>query len=115
MLAAFGASDWYGKICEWYQDYHFGDMEIFNPVSLMSCLANDGEPRDYWGNTAHNTVIAEALDYATPSIIEDVSRLLSHETVNACIREELVYPKLPDNPNGVFTLLLANGYLTAAR
>lgn len=114
LLDTYGALDRYGEICEWYQGYRFGDTEMFNPLSVLEYLDQGGTPKAYWSLTSMNDTIGEALDYATPEVLADLSRLVNKETVQSQVRDTLVYPRLPGDPEGIFTLLLSAGYLTLA-
>lgn len=115
MSECYDVADRYPEICEWYQGYRFGNVEVFNPLSVLSFIASGGEPRSYWGNVSRNTEIKESLYYATTGVLEKLSRLMKGETVVCNIKDELVYPALSGNSAAIFTLLLGGGFLTAAQ
>lgn len=99
LLDTFGMSNRYDDICKWYQGYHFGNMDMFNPVSVLSCLRQDGRMGPYWGSTSLNNTIGDALDYATPEVIADMSKLLvPGGTVRAAVSDTLAHPNLPHSP-----------------
>lgn len=114
LLETYGAIDHYEEVCEWYQGYHFGDTEMFNPVSVLNYLHEGCTPKPYWPLTSHNATIGDVLEYATPAVLSDLSKLAIGESVRTEVYSTLVYPDLPGGTQAVFTLLLGAGYLTPA-
>lgn len=114
MIAAYGMRDRYAEICEWYQGYRFGNVEVFNPWSVLSFIARGGQPRPYWAMVSSNQEIHEALEYANEEVIQELLQLLNRKPVHARIMDELIYPNLPSDPAAIFTLLLGAGFVTVA-
>lgn len=112
LLDAYGALDRYEEVCNWYQGYRLGNEEMFNPVSVLNYLNEGCTPKAYWPLTSLNATIGDTLEYATPEVLSDVSKLAAAKTVQSEICGSLVYPDLPGNPEAIFTLLLGDGYLT---
>lgn len=81
----------------------------------MTYLEQGCKAQAYWPLTSHNTTIGDALDYATPEVLSDLSRLATGDPVQAEVRDTLVYSDLPTDPAAVFTLLLGAGYLTSTK
>ena len=50
-----------GAIKEWYNGYQIGKYILYNPWSIISCLANDGALQPYWINTSSNALIETLL------------------------------------------------------
>ena len=38
------------EVREWYDGYRFGDVEVYNPFSLMSYVSSGFEPLGDWSN-----------------------------------------------------------------
>lgn len=61
---------------EWYDGYSIGNMDVFNPWSIMMFLKNnvtqDTEPECYWNDTAESSVIMYTLSKAGINDIEDI-------------------------------------------
>lgn len=45
---------------EWYDGYRFGDVDVYNPWSVLSYFDNGCLPDVYWGNTSSNSVLGAA-------------------------------------------------------
>ena len=46
---------------EWYNGYTFSEETLYNPFSIMSCLANDGKLKPYWEERGGTRLISSAL------------------------------------------------------
>lgn len=56
MAAAMDAADCLPAIREWYDGYHFGRCEIYNPWSVVHYF-RDRKVGDYWVNTSDNAIL----------------------------------------------------------
>ena len=111
MMRYYGHEDKFDEMCNWYDGYRFGNIEIFNPWSAISYLDNDCIPRAYWQSTGNNDVICEIVKNATPEIQENLQALMRGESITAYIDSSIVYPEIQNNPSSVYSFLLMTGYL----
>ena len=96
----------------WYDGYRFGNTEIYNPWSVTNYFASGGQAKPYWANTSDNEIIREILAGLTPDIADDLSRVMQDEEVHASLDMEVVYPRMTDGNDTIFSFLLLAGYLT---
>ena len=111
MAKYYRAADKYAELCEWYDGYHFGETDIFNPWSVINYFRNDCRPGTYWQSTGSNEIIGEVLSEAGFDIYDRLSTLLRGESMVASIDTNVVYPEIRKNPASVFSFLLVAGYL----
>ncbi len=111
MAKYYRAADKYAELCEWYDGYHFGETDIFNPWSVINYFRNDCRPGTYWQSTGSNEIIGEVLSEAGYDIYDRLSMLLRGESMVASIDTNVVYPEIRKNPASVFSFLLVAGYL----
>ena len=104
-----GAMD---EIRSWYDGYRFGATGIYNPWSVTNYFASGGQAKPYWANTSDNEIIREILTGLTPDIAEDLSRVMQEEEIYASLDMEVVYPRMSDGNDTIFSFLLLAGYLT---
>lgn len=64
-----------GEARAWYDGYRFGDVDVYNPWSVLNYLDRDCEPRDYWGNTSGNVVLGQLVSSADERTMELLYRL----------------------------------------
>jgi len=98
----------------WYDGYRFGNAEIYNPWSVTNYFASGGQAKPYWANTSDNEIIREILTGLTPEIADDLARVMQDEEVHASLDMEVVYPRMTDGNDTIFSFLLLAGYLTPA-
>lgn len=111
MAAYYHATEKYEEICEWYDGYHFGTSDMFNPWSVINYFRNNCQPGAYWQSTGSNDIIGEVLTEANSDIYEKLQKLLQGETVTAYIDTGVIYPQVKSNPSSLFSFLMVAGYL----
>ncbi len=99
---------------DWYDGYHFGSREIYNPWSVINFFDEGGEPQAYWVHTSSNGILREMLSHARSKRLQEMKLLLEGGMVNARIDDRIAYEELPRSDNALYTLLLTTGYLTVA-
>ena len=114
MAAYYGKPDNMQEIRKWYDGYRFGGTEIYNPWSVTSYFSNNGQPKAYWANTSDNEIIREMLLGLTPEVSDELVRVMQGEEIHTAFNMEVVYPKIADGADTLFSFLLLAGYLTLA-
>lgn len=95
----------------WYDGFTFGKYrDIYNPWSVINYL-DKGVLKPYWANTSSNSLIGRLLRKSDQDIKMQFEQLLSGNTIQSRIDEEIVYDQLDADPNAIWSLLLASGYL----
>lgn len=112
LLAAYGMEDRLEQVRQWYDGYHFGREEIYNPWSVLSFVDHEARVQAYWQDTGDNSVIGEVMAAADEEIVEKMYELLDGRKIGAYIDTAVVYPEMTNNPSSVFSFLLMAGYLT---
>lgn len=113
LLSYYGVQDKEKELKEWYDGYHFGNEEIYNPWSVINYVANECLPQAYWVNTGRNDIISDVMRIASEDITEKLYSLLQGKTVIAKIEQNTVYRVLTDDPANIYSLLMVAGYLKA--
>ena len=49
------------ELKKWYDGYHIGHAEIYNPWSVINYVANDCQARPYWVRTSGNSILRHLL------------------------------------------------------
>lgn len=111
MAKYYHADDKYEEICQWYDGYHFGNSDIFNPWSVINYFSNDCQARAYWQSTGSNDIIGEVLTEADGSIYERLQALLQGGSFLTYIDTGVIYPQVKSNPSSIYSFLLVAGYL----
>jgi hypothetical protein len=99
------------KVKEWYDGFTFGNRrDIYNPWSIINYL-KEHKIGLYWVNTSGNGLVNSLIRKGGADIKIDVERLMNGESLHKCIDEQIVYNELDTNPNAIWSLFVASGYL----
>ena len=112
MASYYHRSEAMNEIRCWYDGYRFGSTEIYNPWSVINYFASGGQAKPYWANTSDNDIIREILTGLTPEIADDLAKVMQGEPIHAALDMEVVYPRMTDGNDTIFSFLLLAGYLT---
>lgn len=97
----------------WYDGYHFGNTDVYNPWSLLNYLDNGCEPDTYWANTSENGVVGTAIAHADGETLEQMYTLLQpHGTVLEPLELGVVFPDVGVREGALWSMLYLSGYLT---
>ncbi len=113
----FAALDEYGygerksDVKSWYDGFIFGKhKDVYNPWSILNYL-DTGELATYWANTSSNSLVGKLVRESDEEIKELFESLLKGEHIYCPIDEQIVFNQLDENPDAIWSLLLASGYL----
>ena len=98
------------EIRRWYNGYTFGGKKtsMYNPWSIMNCLARKGHLSYYWIDSGGTTLVNEAL--LADDIQEDLQALVAGRAITIPIMKEISFEDI-NSSTGLFSLLLFAGYL----
>ena len=99
------------EVKQWYDGFTFGSRtDIYNPWSVTNYL--DKRKLDtYWANTSGNGLIGKLLRTGEPEIKSQFETLMKGGEVTVSIDEQIIYNQLDTDPDAVWSLMLATGYL----
>lgn len=116
LLEDYGLISHMDQMRDWYDGYRIGSCEgIYNPWSVLNCIAKQGALAPYWVNTSDNALMKQLITRGTSDIKTDVEELLKGGIVEKTIEEGIVFANLETSPNTIWSLLLFSGYLTIAK
>ena len=100
---------------KWYDGYVIGsERDIYNPWSVTQYL-DEKRIGPHWGETSSNALVGKLLREGDGRIKEEFERLLLGESIEVPMDEYVVFPRLGSNREGIYSLLLAAGYLKAEK
>ena len=77
LLAEYGLLDKWDAIRKWYNGYRIGSCEgIYNPWSVLNCIAKKGALAPYWVNTSDNALMKQLITQGTEDLKADIEELL---------------------------------------
>lgn len=111
-LDKYQLSDQKETVKKWYDGFTFGVVsDIYNPWSITQFLKYNGKYQPYWANTSDNGLISHELQIADNGIKNRMEDLLNGGTIETEIDEQIIFSQLETNPEAIWSLFLASGYL----
>lgn len=102
-------------IRRWYNGYQSGDLLVYNPWSIMSCIAEGGELKPYWVMTSNDDLLRATMTHATEEMKEKFYVLLRKEPVVGTVSAFVQFENLTEDEKALWSLLLFAGYLKAVQ
>ncbi len=117
MMTYYGVESRFSVMKEWYDGYLFGDTEVYNPWSVIKFLYDlysnvNAFPHPYWINTSSNDIIKDLIARADMEMKGQIEKLLSGETLEIQVHEEVTYGDMHSNGENLWNFLYFTGYLT---
>ncbi|MCD7884213.1 MAG: ATP-binding protein [Lachnospiraceae bacterium] len=118
MLDYYGLSEYYNVTKEWYDGYRIANAYVYNPWDVINWCdqlraAPGKRPKSYWKNSSGNEEVKRFIRRMGNGVTKaQIERLISGETVQKKIEEQLTYNTMYDNVENMWSLLFATGYLT---
>lgn len=110
-LDEFGYGNRKQDVKQWYDGFIFGShKDIYNPWSILNFLKK-GELATYWANTSSNSLVGKLVRESDEEIKGLFERLLNGEHIYCPVDEQIVFNQLDEDPDAIWSLLLASGYL----
>lgn len=103
------------ELKKWYDGYHIGHAEIYNPWSVINYVANDCQARPYWVRTSGNSILRHLLSHTDELRIQMIQNLLHGKAVRVTLDDSFIYSEIDRDPGALFNLLLTTGYLTVEK
>jgi len=118
LLVGYNLVDKKDEIKNWYDGYIFGDINIYNPWSLLSCIENKGICKTYWANTSDNKLVKKIIAGSNQKVNQEVKKeiellLQGYTLTDKKINENVSLSDLENDNQEPWSLLLFTGYLTA--
>ena len=120
MLECCGAAEKYEAVREWYDGYHFGNVNVYCPWDVINfCdkfLDNpDAEPESYWMNSSSNSIVRKLIEYSpNATVLGELECLVNGGIVYKNIRQDLTYQEIYSSIDNIWSVLFTTGYLTQA-
>ena len=108
----------YGSIREWYDGYHFGNVDVYCPWDVLNhcqkLLADPSvQPQNYWINTSSNDVVRRFIEKSDSGMTrQEIEALIAGEEIEKEICQELTYQDMYANIENIWSVLFMTGYLT---
>ncbi|TSJ81238.1 MAG: ATP-binding protein [Candidatus Cardinium sp.] len=100
------------EVRHWYNGYRVGNLVMYNPWSIISCMNRSGCFDVYWVNTGNNNLIEQKVLSSHSEIKAQFEQLMRGESLAVSINKHLAFDILDKDDASFWSLLLFAGYLT---
>ena len=119
LLAFYQVENRFDETKEWYDGYHFGNVNVYCPWDVMNHVDRikddpKARPEAYWINTGGNDLVKRFVDKASKTTRNEIERLIAGESIEKQIRLDLTYDEIDNSINNLWSVLFTTGYLTHA-
>lgn len=124
LLRYYDLEDKFEILKEWYDGYHFGEVDIYCPWDVINQCDKFLESRNapmesHWENSSSNSIVQDILSTATETTKSQIEALISGESIEKILVPELTYTDLESNDEDLrqtylWSVLFTTGYLTDA-
>lgn len=116
MLQYYGLEEKKQELKDWYDGYLFGDMEVYNPWSVINYVDNGRQgglqfPKPYWSNTSSNSIVRELVERADSSVKQQIEGLIAGEMIEIPVHEDISYEDIYKTQDNLWNFLYFTGYL----
>ena len=106
-----GVGDKMPELKKWYDGYRFGQVDIYNPWSVINFIRNGCKFRPYWLNTSGNSILKDLLKRVNTRRHKELQGLVQGKAVESPVLENIVYADIHRNRDALFMMLMTTGYL----
>ena len=112
MLQSFSLADRLDEVRKWYNGYDFCGQTIYNPWSVLSFINDNPRiARPYWIGSSANQLVKQLVVEQGASIREQVSALLSGQTLQYPLNEHIALDEVGQSAEQIWNFLTFTGYL----
>ena len=117
ILNDYNLKDYYLEVKEWYDGYHFGNIDIYCPWDVIQYCKSlyldvSAKPQDFWSNSSGNAIVRRFIDKADISTRNEIERLIAGESIEKDVVSELTYDEIDKSIENLWSVLFTTGYLT---
>ncbi len=111
MLEYYNMGSHYCDIRKWYDDYLFGNQEIYCPWDVIYyCFVlrmnSNAKPEAYWANSSENKIVRKLIEIAKDGTTKgEIKTLVAGDTISKKINKQLTHDEIYDNINNTWSLL----------
>ncbi len=114
ILGYYGHLEKFDEIATWYDGYHFGDAEIYNPFSVMMYVQKGFIPDSYWKDSGRNLPMVWMIQRTESIGFKTMVELINGGKVVSELHGTMSYEEMRiSDTMDLFSLMVMTGYLDA--
>ena len=117
LLKDYDLEDYFSEAKEWYDGYHFGNVDIYCPWDVINYVEHlrydpEAEPEAFWINSSGNDLVKRFVAKADQTTKDEIEQLIAGDVIEKKIRQDLTYDEIDQSIDNLWSVLFTTGYLT---
>ena len=117
ILSYFEMEDRYQETKDWYDGYHFGNVDVYCPWDVINHVDkinydSNAAAEPYWINSSGNDLVKRFVDKANRTTRYEIEQLIAGQAIEKQIRLDLTYDEIDNSVDNLWSVLFTTGYLT---
>jgi hypothetical protein len=113
LLGDFNLNNSGTRVKDWYNGYYFGNLEIYNPWSILYFADSNGDFQPYWLSTSANALVHSLIKDSDKSVKKDIEDVLNDIPVEVYMVENIAFENLQSSRENIISFFVQTGYLKA--
>ncbi len=113
MLLDFRMDAFNTQVKDWYNGYYFGNVDVYNPWSILNFVDSSGKFKAYWLGTSANELVHSLIRESDKSVKKDIEDALNNKPVYSIIDDNVSFQYLQSSREHILSFLVQTGYLKA--
>jgi putative sterol carrier protein len=113
ILNEYGLDSQASKVKHWYNGYYFGDLDIYNPWSILNFVDEKGKFNNYWINTSSNDLVHSFIRKSDQTVKQMIGQLINNDEVYSIVDENISFKNIETSAETIISFFLQTGYLKA--
>ncbi|MDY0217556.1 MAG: AAA family ATPase [Bacteroidales bacterium] len=101
------------NVKKWYNGYYFGNLDIYNPWSILNFIDEKGRFNNYWINTSSNDLVHSFIRKSDQTVKQKIGMLINNDEVYSIIDENISFKNIDTSAETIISFFLQTGYLKA--
>ena len=102
-------------IKEWYNGYVFGNVNVYNPWSVISFIGDlqvdENElPASYWAKTSSNSIVRTLIEMADDETRSEIEQLIAGKSIEKPVHEDITYDEIYKTMDNLWNFMFFTGY-----
>ncbi|MDO5861733.1 MAG: AAA family ATPase [Thermoplasmata archaeon] len=111
ILDYYGHGDKLGEVMEWYDGYRFGNVDVYNPYSVMTYVSKGFIPGSYWADTGGIKPLVWMFGHMDLRGLGIATTLFGGSPETVTLRDSMTYGDLRlSKAENLYTLMVLSGY-----
>jgi hypothetical protein len=113
LLADYNLTKELEGVRKWYNGYYFGNVDVYNPWSILNFVKREGSYQNFWINTSSNDLVHSFIRKSDQTVKQMIGQLINNDEVYSIVDENISFKNIETSAETIISFFLQTGYLKA--